>query len=355
MTVDADERSAPDHLQVAGEPVGYPIQLDIVLDRARSRRRPRTRGQAFLWRHSWVGGDDCNSPWQQIADRQSPDRHRYDGRAVPAELADAAAALERIWRAHVRPLVPDALVDVHAHLGEDASDGSRLDLRRLLASMDAGGVTRTCAFPFQSPRGTGYAAANAEVLAAAGAAAGASLAFCRSEPGERFLRRADRCARRRRARHQAAHEPARLRLLAPAARRRLRAGRRAARADAVPHGPRRAAARARPRGAARAQPGRAGRARALRDRRPARGLRAAPPEHPLRHVALERARRARAARRGRARAGALRLRRALLHADRHAGQALPPARRRWARARSSAAMWRRAAQSACWRASPARG
>ena len=106
---------------------------------------------------------------------------------MPAELEDAAAALERIWGAHVRPLVPDALIDVHAHLGEDASDGSSLDLPGLLASMDAGGVARTCAFPFQSPRGTGYAAANAEVLAAAGASDGRVLAFCRSEPGERFL------------------------------------------------------------------------------------------------------------------------------------------------------------------------
>ena len=106
---------------------------------------------------------------------------------MPAELEDAAAALERIWRAHVRPLVPAALVDVHAHLGEDASDGSSLDLAGLLASMDAGGVARTCAFPFQSPPGTGYAAANAEVLAAAAASDGRVLAFCRSEPGERFL------------------------------------------------------------------------------------------------------------------------------------------------------------------------
>ena len=106
---------------------------------------------------------------------------------MPAELEDAAAALERIWRAHVRPLVPDRLIDVHAHLGEDASDGSSLDLAGLLASMEAGSVARTCAFPFQSPRGTGYAAANAEVLAAAAAGDGRVTAFCRSEPGERFL------------------------------------------------------------------------------------------------------------------------------------------------------------------------
>jgi predicted TIM-barrel fold metal-dependent hydrolase len=108
---------------------------------------------------------------------------------VPAELEDAAAALERIWRAHVRPLVPEdgELVDVHAHLGEDASDGSSLDLAGLLASMEAGGVARTCAFPFQSPRGAGYEAANAEVLAAAAASEGRVTAFCRGEPGERFL------------------------------------------------------------------------------------------------------------------------------------------------------------------------
>jgi predicted TIM-barrel fold metal-dependent hydrolase len=107
---------------------------------------------------------------------------------VPAELAHAASAIERIWRAHVRPLVPgeDGLVDVHAHLGEDAADGSRLDLATLLASMEAGGVARACAFPFQAPPGGGYAAANAEVLAAAAASGGRVSAFCRSEPGELF-------------------------------------------------------------------------------------------------------------------------------------------------------------------------
>jgi predicted TIM-barrel fold metal-dependent hydrolase len=107
---------------------------------------------------------------------------------VPAELADASTALERAWRAHVRPLVPSAagLVDVHAHRGEDASDGSRLDLPTLLAAMEAGDVSRTCAFPFESPRGAGYAAANADVRAAAAASGGRVIAFCRSEPGERF-------------------------------------------------------------------------------------------------------------------------------------------------------------------------
>jgi predicted TIM-barrel fold metal-dependent hydrolase len=108
---------------------------------------------------------------------------------VPAELADAAAALERIWRALVRPLLPaeGGLVDVHAHLGEDAGDGSRLDLATLLASMDGGEITRTCAFPFQSPPGSGYAAANAGVLKAAADGGGRVVPFCRSEPGERFL------------------------------------------------------------------------------------------------------------------------------------------------------------------------
>jgi predicted TIM-barrel fold metal-dependent hydrolase len=108
---------------------------------------------------------------------------------VPVELEAAARALERIWRAHVRPLLPadDGLVDVHAHLGEDASDGSRLDLGSLLASMAAGGVTHTCAFPFQSPPGAGYAEANAELLTAAAASGGRVTPFCRSEPGPGFL------------------------------------------------------------------------------------------------------------------------------------------------------------------------
>jgi predicted TIM-barrel fold metal-dependent hydrolase len=108
---------------------------------------------------------------------------------VPDQLLDAAAtALERVWDLHVRPLVPagSELVDVHAHLGEDASDGSRLELAGLLDSMMAGGVARTCAFPFQSPPGTGYDAANRAVLAAAAESGGRVVPFCRSEPGERF-------------------------------------------------------------------------------------------------------------------------------------------------------------------------
>jgi predicted TIM-barrel fold metal-dependent hydrolase len=107
---------------------------------------------------------------------------------VPAELARAASAIEEIWRAHVQPLVPaeGGLIDVHAHLGADAADGSRLDLMTLLETMERGGVTRACAFPFQAPPGAGYAAANAEVLAAATASGGRIAAFCRSEPGERF-------------------------------------------------------------------------------------------------------------------------------------------------------------------------
>ena len=107
---------------------------------------------------------------------------------MPPALAEAAAALERVWHAHVRPLVPEegGLVDVHVHLGADASDGSRLDLPSLLEAMEAGGVTRSCAFPFQSPLGEGYAAANAEVAEAAAASGGRVVAFARSEPGEHF-------------------------------------------------------------------------------------------------------------------------------------------------------------------------
>ena len=106
---------------------------------------------------------------------------------MPPALAEAAAALERVWRAHVRPLVPAGeLVDVHVHLGADASDGSRLDLPTLLATMEAGGVARSCAFPFQSPLGAGYAAANAEIAAAAEASGERVVAFARSEPGEHF-------------------------------------------------------------------------------------------------------------------------------------------------------------------------
>ena len=105
-----------------------------------------------------------------------------------AALAESTAALERIWRAHVLPLVPagDDLVDVHVHLGVDAGDGSRLALATLLASMRAGHVARSWAFPFQSPPGAGYAAVNAAVLDDARASDGRVVAFARSEPGEHF-------------------------------------------------------------------------------------------------------------------------------------------------------------------------
>jgi len=109
--------------------------------------------------------------------------------AVPTPLTAAAAALDRIWREHVRPLVPDddGLVDVHVHLGADASDGSRLDASTLLADMAAGDVTSSWAFPFQAPAVAGYAAANDAVLAVAEAAGGRVVAFARSEPGEQFI------------------------------------------------------------------------------------------------------------------------------------------------------------------------
>ena len=186
---------------------------------------------------------------------------------------------------------------------------------------------RTWAFPFQSPRGAGYAAVNAEVAAAAEASGGRVVAFARSEPGEHFQAELesglDAGARGIKLHtslpgYDFSHPQLDV-AFALAAERRV---------PILFHtGPRRAAVRARPRAPARAPSRRAGRARALRDRRPPRGLRAAPPEHPLRHVALELARRARAARGGRARAAPVRLRRAVLHADRHAGEALPAARR----------------------------
>ena len=275
---------------------------------------------------------------------------------MPAELADAAAALERIWRAHVRPLVPDGGSSTCTRTWARTPPTARASISPgcsrpwTPAASPAPARSRSSLRP-----AAGYAAANAEVLAAAAASDGRVLAFCRSEPGERFLAELT-AALDAGARGIKLHTslPG-FDFSHPAAGRRLRAGRRARRADAVPHGPRGAAARARPRAA-------------LLERNPGAQvvlahcaiadlharLRAAAPEHPLRHLALERPRRAHAARRGRARAGALRLRRAVLHADRHAGQALPPARAPWARARRSAATRRRAARSACWRGSRAR-
>ena len=213
--VDADERAAPDHLEVRRERVRDGIESDIGVDRS-AFDVDLVHGRPSAGVTQGFGGDDCVSHWHTIGARWvSPVPPPLASRAVPTALAEAAGALERVWRAHVRPLVPDAdaLVDVHAHLGADASDGSRLDLATLLASMDAGGVTTTWAFPFQSPPGSGLCRrqrrGGGRRRGERGARGGVRAQRAgRALPGGARVR-----PRRRRARHQAAHEPAGLRLL----------------------------------------------------------------------------------------------------------------------------------------------
>ena len=236
--VDADERAAADHLEVRRERVRDGIERDLRIDRS-AFDVDLVHGRPSAGVTQGFGGDDYDLTLahNRCADGYGRLRHRYASRAVPTALADAAAALERIWRAHVRPLVPadGGLVDVHAHLGADASDGSRLDLADA-ARDDGRGRRRRAPGRSRSSRRPARATPPStprwrpRPRRAAGASWRSPQRAGRALPG-----RARVGPRRRRARHQAAHEPARLRLLAPAARRRLRARRRAARADPLPH------------------------------------------------------------------------------------------------------------------------
>ena len=278
-------------------------------------------------------------------------------RAVPADLADAAAALERIWRAHVRPLVP------RRRARRRARAPGRGRVRRL-----APRSRRRCSRRWTPAASRAPARSRSSRRPAAATppptprcwrprrpAAGASCAFCRSEPGERFRGRARAGARRGRARHQAAHEPAGIRLLAPRPR------------TSPSHSP--------PSAACRCSSTRAARCR--RSRATSRACSSANPgaQVVLAHCAIADLHAVCALRhpnirfdtslwnsldvrallaRGRARAGAVRLRRAVLHARSARRPSSSCSSRRWARAMRSAATPRLAARSACSRASRAR-
>ena len=169
-------------------------------------------------------------------------------RAVPAldrrrQRSSASGARSAAARA-VRPAVSSTCTRIWARTRPTA----RASISpTLLASMDAGDVTRTCAVPFQSPPGSGYAGGQRRRARGRGGGGGRVVPFCRSEPGERFRGELE-AALDAGARGIKLHTslPG-LDFSHPAARPRLRARRRAARADALPHRPRRTAVRARPR------------------------------------------------------------------------------------------------------------
>lgn len=75
----------------------------------------------------------------------------------------------------------DAL-DAHVHLGRDA-DGHRLDAAGLIADLDRWGLGAAVCFPADEPgHDGGFRAANDAVLAAARAAPGRIVPFCRVDP-----------------------------------------------------------------------------------------------------------------------------------------------------------------------------
>lgn len=92
-------------------------------------------------------------------------------RAVEDELAAAVASLPRAGSA-----------DAHVHLGRDA-DGHRLDAAGLLEDLERWGLQSAVCFPADEPGpDMQFAAANAAIVAAAGAAPGRVIPFCRVDP-----------------------------------------------------------------------------------------------------------------------------------------------------------------------------
>jgi predicted TIM-barrel fold metal-dependent hydrolase len=107
-----------------------------------------------------------------------------DGDALAAAGADldALRALEEEVAGQVASLPRGDAIDAHVHLGRDA-DGHHLDVADLLADLERWGIGAAVCFPANEPGPDGqFAAANAAVLAAAGAAPGRVIPFCRVDP-----------------------------------------------------------------------------------------------------------------------------------------------------------------------------
>src|SRR5207302_7046507 len=77
--------------------------------------------------------------------------------------------------------VPDLeLFDAHTHLGQNDPDGMKQTGEELTAALRSAGARGAFTFPFHEP--DGYRAANDDVLAAARAADGLLVPFCRVNP-----------------------------------------------------------------------------------------------------------------------------------------------------------------------------
>ena len=107
-----------------------------------------------------------------------------DGDALARAGADVGAlrALEDEVAAAVASLPRGGSADAHVHLGRDA-DGHALDAVGLLADLERWELESAVCFPANEPGpDKQFAAANAAVLAAAEAAPGRVIPFCRVDP-----------------------------------------------------------------------------------------------------------------------------------------------------------------------------
>ncbi len=107
-----------------------------------------------------------------------------DGDALARAGADVVAlrALEEEVAAAVASLPRGGSADAHVHLGRDA-DGHELDAIGLLADLERWELESAVCFPSNEPGpDKQFAAANAAIIAAAEAAPGRVIPFCRVDP-----------------------------------------------------------------------------------------------------------------------------------------------------------------------------
>ena len=103
------------------------------------------------------------------------------------DLIDALAP----WTKVVFDQVPGLeLFDAHTHLGFNDPDGMKQSGEELVASLELAGARGAFTFPFHEP--DGYRAANDDVLAAARAADGLLVPFCRVDPHDSPVPEAER-------------------------------------------------------------------------------------------------------------------------------------------------------------------
>jgi predicted TIM-barrel fold metal-dependent hydrolase len=95
------------------------------------------------------------------------------------------------WTQVVFDQVPDLeLFDAHTHLGQNDPDGMKQTGAELVVSLDRAGARGAFVFPFHEP--DGYRVANDDVLAAASAAEGLLVPFCRVNPHDSPVPEAER-------------------------------------------------------------------------------------------------------------------------------------------------------------------